>query len=55
MISYFAKKHVVSKDSLQRLSRALELISIAFIISIRVLFFLSATPLDSDEYGGVTS
>jgi len=52
---YFVKKQAVKKASPQRLLGAKELISKTFIISLRVLFFLSATPFDSGEYGGVTS
>jgi len=51
----FYKKHVVRRASPQRLSVALELMSIAFITYLRVIFFLSAIPLDSSEYGRVTS
>jgi len=38
-----------------RFRGAPELISITFIIFLSVLFFLSATPLDSGEYRGVVS
>ena len=38
-----------------RFRGALDLISMAFVKLIKVLFFLSATPLDAGEYGGVVS
>jgi len=52
MIRSFGKKITcgISKGVLHT-----KIISMTFIISLRVLFFLLATPLDSNEYDGVTS
>ena len=51
----FKTWHAVKIASPQKCKGALDSINMAFVISIRVLFFLLATPLEASEYGAVVS
>ena len=49
----FKTWHVVKITSPQKYKGAPDSINMAFVNSIRVLFFLSATPLEAREYGTI--